>query len=107
MPCHNWLDYASFGVQCLLFIGLVWYTLETRRIRLATQEQIETLQKPCLSFSTTAREADEAVLDMHGAVGAMIALCPNGMAQLENSGYGQAVNVRYALTPADPTSTIV
>jgi hypothetical protein len=29
MPCHNWLDYAGFGVQCLLFIGLVWYTLES------------------------------------------------------------------------------
>jgi hypothetical protein len=107
MPCHDWLDYAGFGVQCLLLGGLVWYTLETRRIRHATQEQIETLQKPCVSFSTTTREANDAILDMDGAVGGMIAVCPNGLLQLENSGYGQAVNIRYAFTRVDLASTIV
>ncbi len=107
MPCHNWLDYAGFAVQCLLLIGLVWYTLETRSIRVATLEQIETLQKPCLSFSTTAREPANAVLGrINGAVGAMVVLCPQGLAQLENSGYGPAVNVRYKLAPVDPASTV-
>jgi len=33
----DWLAVLNFIVQCLLFIGLVWYTVETRRIRKATQ----------------------------------------------------------------------
>lgn len=34
----DWLQLANFIVQCLLFAGLVWYTVETRRIRKATQQ---------------------------------------------------------------------
>jgi hypothetical protein len=34
----DWLAALNFIVQCLLFVGLVWYTVETRRIRKATQQ---------------------------------------------------------------------
>jgi hypothetical protein len=102
---YNWLDVAGFVVQCLLLGGLIWYALETWRIRLASQETIETLQKPCLAFSTAAREYNEALLSMDGAVGTMIVRCPEGQAQIENVGYGPAVNIRYALTPFVADST--
>jgi hypothetical protein len=105
MPSRDWLDYAGFAVQVLLFIGLVWYTIETRFLRLASVEQIETLQKPCVTFSMTLRDAGDAVLDMDGAVGTTIILCPEGQVQLVNTGYGPAMNIRYQFTPLNPEST--
>jgi hypothetical protein len=35
---HDWLPLLNFIVQCLLLLGLVWYTVETRKIRKATQQ---------------------------------------------------------------------
>ncbi len=34
----NWLALANFIVQCLLLGGLIWYTIETRKIRIATRQ---------------------------------------------------------------------
>jgi hypothetical protein len=115
----GWLDIATFvvlclglAVQCLLFVGLVWYTIETRKIRKtsqqqvkASQDQIEATLRPCVTFSTATRDYNEAVFGMNGAVGAMTVLCPEGRAQIENVGFGPAVNVRYELTPTDLNST--
>jgi hypothetical protein len=108
----HWLSLANFVVQCLLFGGLVWYALETWRIRRISQRQIETSQeqveaahKPCLTFSTAPRDFSEAILEMHGAVGAMILHCPDRQAQLESVGSGPAINIRYNLTPTNPDST--
>src|SRR5437879_510480 len=39
MSC-DWLQLASFIVQCLLLVGLVWYTCETRQIRLNSQREV-------------------------------------------------------------------
>jgi hypothetical protein len=103
---RDWLSVAGFVVQCLIFVGLVWYTFETRRIRKTSQDQIEATQKPCLAFSTTARDFNDAVLDRGDVVGAMTVLCPEGLAQLENVGCGSAVNVQYELIPTDPASTV-
>jgi hypothetical protein len=38
-------------------------------------------------------------------VGAMTVLCAAGQAQIENVGFGPAVNVHYSLTPTDLNST--
>jgi hypothetical protein len=73
----------------------------------ASQEQAEAMQKPCLMLSATSRPGEDAILNMGGAVGGMMLLCPGGDVQLENVGSGPAVNVRYNLTPTDPASTIV
>jgi hypothetical protein len=105
MTSRDWLDYSGFAVQCLLFAGLVWYCVETRLLRLASQEQIETLQKPCVTFSMTLRDADDAILDMDGAVGTTIMLCPGAQVQMENIGYGPAMNIQYHFTPLKPEST--
>lgn len=106
------LPIANFIVQCLLFVGLAVYTLVTWRILCASrkqvevsQEQVEATQKPFVSVSTTARDVNDAILDMHGAVGAMMVLCPEGSVQLVNVGAGPAVNIRYLFTPVDTDST--
>jgi hypothetical protein len=103
---------ANF-IQFLLFVGLVAYTCVTWQILRASrkqievsQEQVEATQKPFVSVSTTARDPNEAILEIDRAVGAMMVLCPGGLVQLENVGAGPAINIRYQFTPVDPSSTI-
>lgn len=109
VECTNvfsvWVPLASLVIQVLLFSCLVVYTIETFKIRLASQEQIETSHQPFVAFSCTARDFEAAVLEMGGAVGAMMVLCPEGTAQIENVGTGPAINIRYSMTPVDPEST--
>jgi hypothetical protein len=108
-----WLPIANFIVQCLLFVGLTVYTVVTWRILGASrkqievsQEQVEAAQKPCLMFSTTLRAPEDAILEMGGTDSAMMILCPQAQAQLENIGNGPTVNARYSLTPINPASTV-
>src|SRR5271170_5290636 len=93
------LQYANFGIQCLLFLALVWYAIETWRIRKISQEQIETLQKPCLTLSATARNFEEAVLGFHDTHSAQVVYTPEGVLRLINVGLGPAFSVTYHLTP--------
>jgi hypothetical protein len=37
----DWLPLLNFIVQCGLFVGLIWYTFETRKIRKASQRSAE------------------------------------------------------------------
>jgi hypothetical protein len=71
-----------------------------------SQDQVEAAQKPCLVLSTTPRAPEEAIMGMGGTDSAMLILCPQAQAQLENIGNGPAVNARYSLTPIDPASTV-
>jgi hypothetical protein len=101
MSC-DWLPYASFGIQCLLFLGLIWYTVETWKIRKVSQEQVETSQKPCLTLSAAERQAEAAILEMHGTDSAqVVATSDDGMLRLINVGLGPAFNVSYSLTPEE------
>jgi hypothetical protein len=84
-------------IQALLFGGLVWYCVETRRIRVAATAQIEALQTPCLTFVATARNPADAVLGMSGARGALALDFEAGDAMLINIGNGPAVNIEYEL----------
>jgi hypothetical protein len=55
----NWLSVLNFVVQCLLLVGLVWYTVETRRIRKATQQAAQAATdaaKASVEQSVTAQE---------------------------------------------------
>jgi len=106
MNCTNWLQYANFVVQCLLFLSLIWYALETRRIRKTSQEQVETSQKPCLTLSAQSRQFENAVLEMDGVHGAQIVHAPEGMLHLINVGLGPAFNVVYEFTAANPPANI-
>ena len=98
------MQLANLIVQCLLLAALIWYTVETWKIRKTSQDQIEALQKPCVSLATAPRDREEAVLGI-AVEGAMIVRCPEGMAEVENVGAGPAVNMRYSFMPTNPEST--
>lgn len=71
---------------------------ETQKQLEASLEQVEATHKPFVAFSTAPRNAEEAVLDMGGAVGGLIVRCPGGNAEIGNVGSGPAINVRYRAT---------
>jgi hypothetical protein len=98
----EWLPAANFVLQVLVFVVLVWYAKETWQIRRLSFEQIEALQKPCLTFISTARQQEEAVLDMDDIVGGMIIAAREGSVAIQNVGSGPALNVRYKFTPINP-----
>jgi hypothetical protein len=104
--CGDWLPYASFGIQFLLFVGLAWYTVETWKIRRTAQEQVETSQKPCLTLSAAERQVEDAVLGMGGTDSAQILYAPEGRLHIINVGLGPAFNVSYSLIPEDPNASI-
>jgi hypothetical protein len=116
IPPTDWtlrLSYANTGIQILVLLGLVWYTLETRRIRKTSQkqfalsqDQVEATLRPCLSLSTTARNAEDAILAMDDTDSTVIVRCPEGLVQVENIGVGPATNIRYEFSPADPEGTL-
>lgn len=98
----DWLPIFNFALQCVALGVLVWYALETLRIRKASQEQAEAVQRPCLTLATAARGYEDAVLDMGGAVGGMIVGSHEGNVALWNVGSGPAINARYRFKPIDP-----
>jgi len=96
------MSLANLLVQFAILAVLIWYALETLRIRRASQEQAEAQQRPCLTLVTASREHGEAVLDMNGIVGGMIVAPREGNVALQNMGNGPAVNVRYEFNPVNP-----
>src|SRR5712692_9190623 len=57
----NWLPLANFIVQICLFAGLVWYTLETRRIRKATQRSADAATDAARASVQQAQAAQETL----------------------------------------------
>jgi hypothetical protein len=105
---RDWLDYVNLCVQLLLLAGLVWYTVETRRIRRTSQrqialsqDQVEATLRPCVSLSKTSRSFEDVVLALNDTDSAVVVLCPEGVVQIENIGVGPAINIRYDFRPAD------
>ena len=104
-------------VQFLGLMGLIWYAYETRRMRKASEEQVrisqglirasmdqvEGLSKPCLTLASGLRDANDAILEMHGAVGNTVARGDAGSFIMQNIGNGIALNVAYQFltTPRD------
>jgi hypothetical protein len=69
VPLADWLPLANFVVQLLILAALVWYAVETWGVRNLSFEQVEALQKPCLTLLSVPREYEHAVLEMDGVVG--------------------------------------
>lgn len=106
MTTTSWISITGLVLQGCLFGGLIWYCVETQKIRIIAGSQLEALQAPCLTFWATPRDAGDAVLEMDGAQGAMILNFISGDAVLLNIGNGPAVNVSYVLRPlGDARST--
>jgi hypothetical protein len=112
----NWLRTYEFIAIWLEGIALVlifvWDRLDSRKqhketlaqLKIAERqveaslEQVETSHKPFVAFSTGRRDAEDAILDMGGAVGGMVVRCPGGDAEIGNVGSGPAINIRYRAT---------
>ena len=84
MSIEWWYDAAGIGsflVGCGGLIGLGIYAYDTRQLRLAAQEQMETAMKPCvLIISDPQKEGVDAPLFM------------------TNAGVGVAINIRWRYT---------
>ncbi len=55
----DWLQLANFTVQCLLLIGLVWYTAETYKIRKATRQAADAATQAAKASVEQALAAQE------------------------------------------------
>ena len=93
------VQWLTFVASVLTLTGLVWYVLETRRIRITSQEQLEALRRPCLVVSGRTRDLTDAVLRPDSS---LLVVAPHeGLLALMNIGSGPAFNARYQLTPLD------
>ena|ERR1700723_874952 len=101
MTTSDWISVIGLVIQVLLFGGLVWYCIETRRIRITSTAQLEALRTPCVTFFATPRDGADAVLEMDGARGAMVLDFIEGDAVFINIGNGPALNIEYSLIPLD------
>jgi hypothetical protein len=95
----DWIAAVGIIIQLLLFTGLVFYCVETRRFRIAAQSQLEALHTPCLIFLSGPRDPTEAMLDAGEAQGSMVLQFVLSDAVLINIGNGPAINVSYTLKP--------
>jgi hypothetical protein len=94
-----WLTYATFVVSLLTLGGLVWYVCETRRIRLASQQQLEALRRPCLVVCARLRDPNDAIMRPDSP---LLVVAPHeGLVALMNIGTGPAFNATYQLIPLD------
>ena len=117
----NCIQISTLCIQVLALIGLFWYVIETMKIRTAAQSQLQTsldlikaatdqvegMSKPCLTLWGELRDGADAILNMDGAVGNIIAAADHGNYVVLNIGNGVSLNVRYRFTrpnddPAHP-----
>jgi len=91
----NHIQLGILIVASLTFVALVWYAIETRRLRVAAQDQLEALAKPCLTLAMELRDPSDAILEMHQAVGNTTARGDHGNFMVHNIGNGVALNVSY------------
>jgi hypothetical protein len=99
-------------VQVLALIGLFWYVVETMQLRKAAQRQVESsldlikaaiaqaegMSKPCLTLWGDLRDGADAILEMDGAAGNVVARADQGSYVVQNIGNGVALNTRYHFT---------
>jgi hypothetical protein len=111
----NCIQFLMLCVQVLALGGLLWYVIETMKMRKAAQkqlkasldlikaatDQVEGMSKPCLTLSGELRDGGDAILAMDGAVGNIIAAQDHGSYVVQNIGNGIALNVQYRFTRAN------
>jgi hypothetical protein len=102
-------------VQFAAFGGLIWYAIETKRMRKAAEaqvevsqnlivtagDQVEGLSKPCVMLASSPRNPEDAII---GPLGNSVALRMEGMFVVENIGSGPALNVRYEFIAVGETA---
>src|SRR6267378_4598687 len=115
MSDHS-IQLLTLVVQTLALIGLSAYCIETYKIRVASQKQIDVSQnllkismdqvegfsKPCITFWSELRNGQDVILEMHGATGNLVARPDGGSYVIHNLGNGLALNLRYYVTRNNP-----
>jgi hypothetical protein len=103
-------------VQAAALFGLLIYCVETNKIRKASQDQVEVsqqlhkssmdqveaLSRPCITFLAELRDGADAILEMHGAAGSLVARADGGSYVIQNIGNGVALNLKYFITRGIP-----
>ena len=64
-------------------------------------DQVEGTSKPCIMILGELRDGADAILEMNGAVGNIIARPDQGSFIIQNIGNGAALNVRYRFSRPD------
>ena len=110
------IELAGLIVQCLIFIGLLVYAWDTHKLQIASQDQNEIMQKPCVVPVVRERSTDDPIGTTVSAaydVGAGITPEHNAIdfsgthyAVLQNIGDGAAFNVRYKIQKREPRHEI-
>ena len=111
----DWIQPAMLFVQVLGLAGLIWYVIETMKIRRTAQRQVEVsldlmraanaqvegMSKPCLTLWGDLRDGADAILNMNDAVGNVVARANEGNYVVQNIGNGIALNIRYLFSRAN------
>jgi hypothetical protein len=104
-----WVQCVSAGLTAATLGVLIWYAIETRRLRKAAAAQIDVSQnllraandqaegiaKPCLTIRGKLRDATKTLLNMDDAVGGVCVGDEGGHYVAVNIGNGIAMNVSY------------
>lgn len=98
---NEYIPLLNFFVGVLTLGVLFWYAWLTMKLKNAATEQVEAMAKPCLTIWAKLRSGDEAILNMHGAVGGMVVRADDGTFVAENIGTGVALNVTYRFNNLD------
>lgn len=98
----NYLPFANFIVGVITLGVVFWYAWLTMLLRRAATDQVEAMSKPCLTIWAKLRHQVDAILEMNGAVGAMVARGDDAAnLVVQNIGTGVALNVTYRFNNPD------
>ena len=113
----NYIQFGTFFIEALALAGLLWYCIETSRMRTAAEkqvqesqdlikaamDQVEGLSKPCLTIAAGLRDPANATSSAK-AVTSTVALEDEGKFVVQNIGSGPALNVSYRFVAINETA---
>ena len=94
-------DWIILTIQGCALLGLVYYAIETFKIRRAAQAQVEAALRPCVVISSAPRPLDDTLMEMDQTDSTAIVSCRDGLVQIQNIGVAPAFNIRYQFTAVD------
>jgi hypothetical protein len=97
----EYIPLGNFFVGFAALAVLIWYAIETMKLRMAAMEQVESMAKPCLTLWADLRDPTDAILEMHDAVGVMVVRGSDAQFVVQNIGTGIALNVSYYFRSLD------
>lgn len=92
---------ANFIVGVLTLLVVFWYAWLTMKLKNVATDRVEAMAKPCLTIWAKLRDQVDAILEINGAVGDMVACGDDGNFVVQNIGTGVALNVTYRFNILD------